>query len=348
MSLTVVLTAGAVSASPLYRRQDSTLSVTSTDAVSQQSSTAIATATATQTTTEAAATTPGQAPSASSIIIAGDAYPLYPCPMGDSLTYEQGNRTLGQPIDQTNSAVGEWATASFFPNITESEGGSTIGATHTWNDMGIPYPETLVNTTMEGGSAYTQYVYNSTAPVTVNGTTISQYQAVYKAYDPTYPGTGERGPSTLVQIFINACANDQDAARPLLQDIISTQLGLVSGNDTSNGGTLVTSVLSTDSLTATATNTAVATETNTDVASTTVLATASDEATQTNTVIPAVTSVVATTDQVTTTAATEQVTTTPLTNTATTTAVTETSTAATVAVTSDVSVETVATTTTAT
>jgi len=331
--IALALAAGAVSASPVYRRQ--VVSVTETNTVDVP---------------ETMATTPGLTPSAAVPTGSNDDdtdsvdYSNYPCPEGYLLTYAQGNRTLGQPIDVTNAAVGEWADAIIFPNLTASEGGSTIGATHTFNLAGVAFPEVLINSTNEGGSAYVQYVYNNTAPVTVGDVTLSNYSAVYKSYDPTFPITGTRGPSTLVQIFINACASDQDAARPLLQNLIDVQLGLITNDTAGNGGVLVTSVLSTDSLTATETNTAIATETNTDIASTTVLDTATAQVTQTNTVIPAVTSVVAATNQVTTTAATEQVTVTPATETATTTAVTNTNTVATVSVTANV--VTVATTTT--
>lgn len=115
------LAAGAVSASPIYKRQEVSVTATSTVDVA-----------------ETQATTPGLTPTPGPTVNDDDddddeTYPAYPCPAGYLLTYAQANRTLGQPIDVTNEAVGEWATAIIFPNITASEGGSTPDATHTWN-----------------------------------------------------------------------------------------------------------------------------------------------------------------------------------------------------------------------
>lgn len=59
---------------------------------------------------------------------------------------------------------------------------------------GVAFPEVLINSTNEGGSAYVQYVYNNTAPVTVGDVTLSNYSAVYKSYDPTFPSEF-KGPS---------------------------------------------------------------------------------------------------------------------------------------------------------
>lgn len=70
------------------------------------------------------------------------------------------------------------------------------GALHS----GVEYPEVLVNATSEGGSAYVQWVYNSTAEVVVGDVSMSNYQAVYKSYDPTFPSE-----CTLFGNHVNDC-----------------------------------------------------------------------------------------------------------------------------------------------
>lgn len=93
--------------------------------------------------------------------------------------------------------------------------------------MGISINEVLVNATANATSGYAQWTWNSTAPVNAGPVTLDTYQTVFRVYDPDFTTTQEIGNTTFVQIFTNACANDQAAAQPLLETLGSLELGLL-------------------------------------------------------------------------------------------------------------------------
>lgn len=80
------------------------------------------------------------------------ANPPCDCSAGTLLTYAEVNQTFQVPITQLTQAAGEFATSPIFPNITESQGGNEVGATHTFNLMGLNVSEVLVNVTTNSTS----------------------------------------------------------------------------------------------------------------------------------------------------------------------------------------------------
>jgi len=183
-------------------------------------------------------------------------FPRYPCPTGTLLTYVQVNQSFVFPVTQVTAAFGEWATSPLFPNVTNSTGGDTVGATHTINinAANISLNEVLVSRTSNDTSGYEQYTWNSTDSVTAMGITLANYSTVLQIYDPDYPTTQMIGNSSIVVLFTNACLSSQAEGMTLLSTLGNLELqnlvSAVAGNVTSSSTTAAAGAMSTAASTA--------------------------------------------------------------------------------------------------
>jgi len=183
--------------------------------------------------------------------IGDERYAAYPCPAGTLLTYAEVNQTFdGVSITQLTQAAGEFATSPIFPNITESQGGNTVGATHTFNLMGLPISEVLVNVTTNQTSGSAIWNWNNTAPITIDGLAgisglqLANYSTVLQLYDPDFTTTGTIGNSSIAVLFTNACFSNQEQGVALLQTLGNLELGnlaTAAGNSTMMSGNMTSS-----------------------------------------------------------------------------------------------------------
>lgn len=187
------------------------------------------------------------ASTASSSAAAGEErFPAYPCPAGTLLTYAAVNQTFQVPITQLTQAAGEFATSPIFPNITQSEGGNSVGATHSFDLMGLNVSEVLVNVTTNSTSGSAIWNWNNTAPITISGIAgiegleLANYSTVLQLYDPDFTTTGEIGNTSFANLFTNACFSNQEQGMAILSTLGNLELGnlatAVGSNSSMTGG----------------------------------------------------------------------------------------------------------------
>jgi len=252
----------AVNASPLGRRQEtsviSSAVATNTNVVSSavetvtsavESATSAASSAATSVASEVSSAVESATGTASSVApvatgtTGNESYPLYPCPTGFLLTYVEQNVTVDVPITQVGQAIGNWSDSPIFPNVTDAMGGTEVGATHTLNLAGgIALPEVLVNATTNSTSGYAMWNWNYTAaPLTAGNVSISNYTTVFSIFDPDFPTTQMIGNTTTAQIYVNFCASEQAAGAALVGLLTAAELaafqqvamgGAMAGNET--------------------------------------------------------------------------------------------------------------------
>lgn len=256
----------AVNASPLGRRQEtsviSSAVATNTNVVSSavetvtsavESATSAASSAATSVASEVSSAVESATGTASSVApvatgtTGNESYPLYPCPTGFLLTYVEQNVTVDVPITQVGQAIGNWSDSPIFPNVTDAMGGTEVGATHTLNLAGgIALPEVLVNATTNSTSGYAMWNWNYTAaPLTAGNVSISNYTTVFSIFDPDFPTTQMIGNTTTAQIYVNFCASEQAAGAALVGLLTAAELAafeqvamgaMMNGTDTDTEG----------------------------------------------------------------------------------------------------------------
>jgi len=258
----------AVNASPLGRRQEtsviSSAVATNTNVVSSavetvtsavESATSAASSAATSVASEVSSAVESATGTASSVApvatgtTGNESYPLYPCPTGFLLTYVEQNVTVDVPITQVGQAIGNWSDSPIFPNVTDAMGGTEVGATHTLNLAGgIALPEVLVNATTNSTSGYAMWNWNYTAaPLTAGNVSISNYTTVFSIFDPDFPTTQMIGNTTTAQIYVNFCASEQAAGAALVGLLTAAELAafeqvamgaMMNGTDTEGEDTM--------------------------------------------------------------------------------------------------------------
>ncbi|KAL7007445.1 hypothetical protein EMMF5_002909 [Cystobasidiomycetes sp. EMM_F5] len=268
-----------VNASPLQARQATVTSapVVPTGAVSSltaaiSSAASAASSVAANVTSRASsavapnATVTGNATSTSGVLIpsatgvtGNQSYPAYPCPVGYLLTYTQANVTLPLAVSRVSAAFGNWSTSRFFPNVTNATGGSAVGASHNINLMGLSINERLVNTTRNTTTGYASFIWNSTnGPYNAGVVSINNYQTVLQWSDTGVNTNGTANNRTLVNLFTNFCASNQDTGRVLVSTLAQLELANLQAaltTNTTNTTSVTSSLVAPTSAIAGATNT---------------------------------------------------------------------------------------------